>query len=101
MIKLSFSLNKEVMNFRIDNKKIYYSDRLWKDEIRVVPKDEQFISKVLKNRNKFNTKIINSFNLNERQQKEYDECKDEEEVAVVIIKDMSRKGGKLLKRENA
>ena len=99
MIKLTFELNKEIMRFRIDWKSIYYSDRLWQNELRCVPRDENFIAKIRNSRNKYSAKLIDAFSLNQAQQAEYDSAKNEEEIANIIIRDMTKKGGKLIKRE--
>ena len=42
MISLVFSINREVFRITIDKKRIWYLDRKWKKQIRLVPKDEDF-----------------------------------------------------------
>lgn len=99
MIKLAFLHGREVMNFRIEDRCIYYSDRIWKSEIRCIPKDEQFIKKVRESRNKFPMKLITMFNLSEKAQQEYDNAKTDEELAEIVILDCKKKGLKLIDKK--
>lgn len=100
MIKLIFTVQREVFRITIENKEIFYSDRRWKRAIRLVPKDNDFIRKVLLSRNAIPQQIINLFELTEEEQKEYDDANTDEELAEIIIKDSRKKGASLLKREN-
>lgn len=99
MIKLSFMQGREIMNFRVQDKFIYYNDRIWKKEIRCIPRDEEFVKKIRESRNKFPPKLLNMFNLTEKAQAEYDNAKDDKELAEIIIKDCLKKGLKLIKQE--
>lgn len=99
MIKLTFKFNLEVMYFTIKNREIYYTDKIWKDSIRCIPKDEKFIEIVRNSRNKYSPKLIEMFTLSKAQQEEYTACKDDEELSDVIIRDCNRKGIKLLRKE--
>ena len=98
-INLAFTVNREVFQLKIINKEIFYADRKWNSEIRLVPKDEKFIMKVRLSRNKLPAHIIEMFNLTKLEQEEYDNAKDEEELAIICITDARKKGAKLLKRE--
>lgn len=99
MIKLSFLKGREVMNFRVEKRSIYYNDRIWINEIRCIPKDKDFIKKIRESRNRLPAKLINMFNLSEKAQKEYDSAKTDEELAKIIIKDCKEKGLLLVKKE--
>lgn len=99
MIKLTFMFGREIMYFLIKGREIYYSDRIWKDAIRCIPKDEKFIEKIRNSRNKYSPKLIEMFSLSEKQEKEYNECEDEDALAEICINDMHKKGIKLVKRE--
>lgn len=99
MIKLSFMFGREVMNFAIKGKEIYYQDRIFFEGLRCIPKDEQFIKKIINSRNKYSPKLLTMFNLSETQQKEYNAAKDEIALADIIIKDCHKKGISLLKKE--
>jgi len=99
MIKLSFLYGREVMNFRVENKNIYYSDRIWKNEIRCIPKDKEFIRKIRESRNKFPSKLLNMFNLSRKALEEYNNAASDKELAEIIIKDCLKKGLKLVKQE--
>jgi len=99
MIILTFNLAKEIMKFRISEKQIFYTDRIWINELRCIPRDEEFIKKIRESRNRFSSKLIDAFTLSKEQQQEYDSANSEEELAQIIIKDMGKKGGKLIKKE--
>lgn len=87
------------MNFRIEDRNIYYTDRVWKNEMRCIPKDEEFIKKIRESRNKLPSKLISMFNLSQKAQKEYDNAKNDKELALIIIKDCQNRGLKLLKKD--
>ncbi len=97
IVHLSFTYNREVLNFLIKNKEIYYTDRKWKTWIRCLPPPKNFILKV--NRNQIPKHLANLFNFTEEEIKEYENAKDEEELAKIIIRDALSKGCRLLKQE--
>ena len=99
MIKLTFLNQRELMNFEVENRMIYYYDRYWVHKLRCIPKDEEFIKKVRESRNRFPNQLINMFSISEKAQKEYDEAKDDEALADIIVHDCQKKGLTLLKRE--
>ncbi len=100
MIKLVFSINREVFRITINKKQIWYFDRKWKKQIRLVPKDEDFIRKIKMSRNSIPNSLISLFTLTKKEQEEYDNAKTDEELAKIVIKDCRMKGGRLLKEEN-
>ena len=100
MINLVFSINREIFRITINKKWIWYLDRKWKKQIRLVPKDEDFLRKVAMSRNTIPNSLTELFKFTEAEQKEYDNAKTDDELADIIIKDCRMKGGQLLKREN-
>lgn len=103
MIKLTFLNQRELMNFKVIDRNIYYSDKVWKTSIRLIPRDEEFIAKIRNSRNKYSTKLIEMFTLNAKQIAEYESAKTEEELANIIVKDCKKQGLRLLtadKEEN-
>lgn len=99
-IKLTFSTPvKEVMTFIVKDREIYHTSKAFPERLRCIPKDEQFIKKIRESRNRLSPKLIDMFNLNEKQQEEYNEAKTSEELAEIIIKDCKKKGIILLNRE--
>ncbi|HEY0090436.1 MAG TPA: hypothetical protein VGB37_16420 [Candidatus Lokiarchaeia archaeon] len=100
MIKLSFLFpsNNQIMNFKVDRKNIYYTDNFWKNWLRIIPKDKEFIRKVIASRNKIPTQIITMFNLTKEDKMEYENAKTEKELAEIIIKDCKAKGLRLIWR---
>ena len=84
-IRLVFTIQREAFYLDIIGKEIFYGDRIWKNKIRIVPKDEGFEMKIRMSRNKYpnlNMKTFNDFfNFTDEERKEYDDAKDEKELA--------------------
>ena len=99
IIHLSFTYNREVLNFLIKDREIYYTDRKWRAWIRCLPPPEDFINKIKMSRNNIPKYLANLFNFTEEEIKEYENAKDEEELSKIIIKDALSKGCRLLKKE--
>lgn len=102
-IKLVFTIQKEAFYIEITNKEIFYGDRIWKNKLRVIPPDEDVRMKIIKGRNKYGNLTLQQFeqffDLNEEEKKEYDNAKNDEELATICIRDVRKKGGILRKRE--
>lgn len=98
IIYLSFNYNREILNFLIKNREVYYTDRKWKSWIRCLPPPEDFIQKIKMSRNKIPKYLAELFNFSEEELKEYKLAKDEEALAAIIIKDALSKGCRLLKK---
>ncbi len=96
MIRLAFLINREVLNFAIQDKVIKYTDRKWGKWIQCVPKDPNFMMKIRMSRNRLPSFLINLFKLSDKEQEEYDAAKTDEELAEVIKKDALGKGCKLM-----
>jgi len=97
--RLIFTINREAFRIDIENKKISYIDRKFNRLITLIPRDEDFIKKVICSRNKIPSNFIDLFNLTKEEQAEYDNAKTDEELAEVCIKDCRTKGAILLKKE--
>jgi hypothetical protein len=97
MIRLIFSINKEVYVIEIRGKEIYYSDRKMKQKTRMIPPDERIKLKI--SRNIVPKNIANQFELNYEERLEYNNAKSEEELAKICIKDAEKNGSILLKKE--
>jgi len=96
MILVSFIYNREILNFAIKDKIIKYTDRKWGKWIQCIPKDKEFIKKVIFSRGKFPQFLIKMFELTDKEQREYDSAKTDDELSNIIIKDAKKKGCKLL-----
>ena len=96
MIKLVFVVSRETFLINVDKKEIWYTDKNWFKGIRCIPKDPEFVKRIVMSRNKFPKTLIKMFNLSEREQAEYDNAGSEEELAKIVIKDCERVGGKLM-----
>ena len=96
-IELAFSFNREIFRITIENKNIWYSDRKWTKQVRLIPRDEEFIKKVTFSRNKIPGSISELFILTKKEQEEYDSAKSDEELKKICIQDATRKGAILIK----
>jgi len=99
MINIVFTINREIFRISINNREIYYTDRRWKKEIRLIPKDEKFIHKIRMSRNRIPQRFISLFELTKEEEREYSEAKTEQELADICIKDARKKGATVLKVE--
>lgn len=95
MILVSLISNREILNFAIKDRIIKYTDRKWNKWIQCIPKDDKFIRKVLMSRGKFPHFLIKMFELTDKEREEYENAKDDEELAQIIIADGKKKGCKL------
>lgn len=100
MIRLIFIANREMINFLIIDKNVYYSDRKWAAWIRCLPRPDNFIQKIKESRNKFPNFLINLFNYSKEEQEQYNNAKDENSIAEIIINDARIKGCRLLHRRS-
>ncbi len=98
-IRLAFIVNRETFRIEIDGKNIWYTDRRWDRAIKLIPKDEDFIKKILFSRGKIPNIIKDLFALTKKEKKEYDNAKDSRELADICIRDCRKMGARLLKKE--
>lgn len=98
-IKLAFMISRETFRIEIEGKSIWYTDRRWGRAIRLIPRDENFLKKILFSRGKIPPIIKDLFTLTKKEQEEYNNAKDTRELADICIKDCRRYGAKLLKEE--
>jgi hypothetical protein len=98
-IRLTFSINKEPFRVTVYKREIYYSDRFWDRPIRLIPKDAEFIMKIVKSRNKIPPIIKEMFELTKSEQEEYNLAQTEEDLANICIKDAKSRGGLFLNKE--
>lgn len=102
MIKLCFLIGKDVFYFKVDKRIIYYTDKNYQNNfIQCIPKDMNFINKIIASRNKLPRQLINMFTLSKKDQEEYDNTPTDEGLAENIIKDIHIKipQSKLLSKE--
>jgi len=99
MERLIFTIQKETFIIEIIGKEIFWTDRKTK-RVRLIPRDEHINRTVIMSRNKIPKQILDWFNLNDEEKKEYDNAKDENELAEICIKDVKKRGAILQKREN-
>ena len=96
-IKLAFIVNRETFRIEIQDKTIWYTDRRWERAIRLIPRDENFLKKILFSRGKIPPIIKDLFTLTKTEQEEYDNAKDTRELADICKRDCQKWGARLLK----
>lgn len=87
------------MTFLVKGREIFYTDRVFNQGIRCIPKDEAFMRKIIMSRNRYSQRLIEMFSLSKKSEEEYNNAKTSEELAEIIIKDCNKKGLVLLKKE--
>jgi len=98
-VKLAFIMNRETFRIEIEGKNIWYADRRWDRAIRLIPRDNDFLKKILFSRGKIPPMIKDLFALTNSEQEEYDKAKDTRELANICIRDCKKWGARLLKEE--
>lgn len=102
-IKLVFTIQRDVFNIEIVGREVFYSDRIWKNKIRLVPEDEGFAKKIIMSRNRMPNVNLETFKilftLTPEELEEYNSAKTEAELADICVKDVRKKGGVLRKRD--
>ena len=99
IIKLAFIINRETFRIEIEGKTIWYTDRRWDRAIRLIPRDEDFLKKILFSRGKIPNIIKDLFTLTKTEQEEYNNAKGTQELADICERDCKRWGAILLKKE--
>lgn len=93
--KVVLSVNREMMNFIIVNKKIYYSDRKFHALIRILPKPRNLIQVINGSRNRIPMFLVSLFKFTKEEIQQYENAKTDDELANIIIED-GRKNGTIL-----
>ena len=100
MIQIAFMTSaRKIIRFRIQSKTIVYFDDVWKEGIQVMPKDQNLIERLVRS-GKPTLKMMAALIIDSNQGdnlKEYEECKNEEELADMIRKESNSKGLKEVK----
>jgi hypothetical protein len=105
MIKITFFLRKfpkgELLSFEVEDKNVYYTDKHFK-RIQILPKNAELLSmriSFMRGRNKYPEFLQRLFTLKAEDEKQYNEAKDEKELANIIIFDGKLMGLKLMNVE--
>ena len=95
MISLAFiGPQRKIIRFEIIGKSIIYYDEIWKEGIKIMPKDQIILNRLI-NSGKSNLKMMAALILDANKGKnlrEYNSCKTEEDLANMIRKDCESKG---------
>jgi len=99
MIQLVFAYNREILNFLVKGKEIFYTDRKWKAWIRCLPPPKDLIKQIALSRNKIPPFIATLFDFSEEEIKQYEKAQTERELADIILNDAKLKGCKIISDE--
>ena len=88
--------NRDIISLTIDGRIIKYTDKIWKDGVQFIPKDPQFMLKLIASRNRipYSQHImqwVNEANSGKNLE-EYEACGTEEELAEMVRRDCKLKG---------
>lgn len=100
MIKLLFTIGREVIGIEIESRIVIYKDRRFPKGIKFLPMDNNFEKIVIMSRNSIPKEIITLIREanSGKNLKEYQGAKDDEAIAVIIKKDALLKGCVFQKR---
>ena len=99
MIQLVFAYNREVLNFLVKGREVFYTDRKWRAWIRCLPPPEDLIKQIAISRNKIPQTIATLFDFSDEEMKQYKAAQTERELANIILKDARLKGCKIVSDE--
>jgi len=98
-IRIVLTVNRELLHFIVDGKRILYTDRKWQKWIQCLPRDTNFLAKIKGSRNVFPAVLTQLFEFSKEELAEYDNAKDENELANIIVRDSGLKGCKLFSKQ--
>ena len=95
--RLSFmAQNRDIIHLEVNGKVITYFDKIWGAGVQFMPKDPQFVLKLLKARNRipFSNHIISWINESNsgKNLEEYNSCQTEEDIIKFVRSDCAKKG---------
>lgn len=99
VICLTFKIGNEMIRIKIENREVFYGDRLFQSMVRCIPPDGNFLLKIKNSRNKIPYSIAELFTLTKSEEEEYNNCKTDEDLAEICLVDIKKKGGKLISIE--
>ncbi len=99
MIQLVFAYNREILNFLVKDKEIFYTDRKWRAWIRCLPPPKDLMKQIALSRNKIPSFVATIFDFSEEEIKQYDKAQTERELADIISNDAKLKGCRIISDE--
>jgi hypothetical protein len=88
MIRMIFTVNRELIHFVVIDKNIYYNDRKLGKFVRCLPKPEKLVET--------HSRLAKLFEFTQEELDEYAKCNTEEEITRSVIKDANLRGCRLL-----
>ena len=90
MKRLLFTMGHEVILFDVNNKVVSYRDRKFPRGVQFIPKDHEFIKRVIFSRNAISKQLITWIEDSNsgKNLAEWEACADDDAVAEVIKKDI-------------
>lgn len=90
--KIVMSVNREILTFLIVDKTVMYTDRKFRMLIRILPKPKNFIQAIDNSRNRIPRTLIELFKFTKEEMAEYNNAKDTNALAEIIIRDGKKNG---------
>jgi len=100
MIKLLFTIGREIISIEIEGKIVIYKDRKFPNGIKFLPMDDNFEKIVIMSRNRIPKEIIELIRdaNSGKNLLEYQNAKDDEALATIVKEDAILKGCVFQKR---
>lgn len=93
MIHIITAAGRETMQWKIQDKVVMYKDRRWPDWIQVLPLDEMLLEKLKKIGGSVQVLAALLIDANSgKNKKEWEEAKNDQEVADIIVRDSRLQG---------
>ena len=93
-------VNRETFRIDIQGKSVWYADRRWSRSIRLIPRDKEFLKKIMFSRGKIPSIVKELFELTNSEQEEFDNAKDARELADICKRDCKKHGARLLNEDS-
>ena len=104
MIKLMIEKSGQYFVISIENKKIFYWDRLqgkiWGSPLQYLPPDPKVNKKIDMSRNKIPQEYKKFLEISKEEMAEFDNAKTDEELKEIVMRDVKKHGCKILKETN-
>jgi hypothetical protein len=92
MILAFMTSGRQIIRFSIDKKVIRYYDQIWKTGIQFMPKDQNIVERLLRNKDLKPLALLIIKENSGQNLKDYEGCKTDEDVAEFVRRDCLTRG---------
>jgi len=97
MIHIITAANRETMQWKVDNKLVTYKDRRWPGWIQVIPQDDALLKRLQEIGGSVQVLSALIIDANSgKNLKEWENAKNDQEVADIIVKDSKLQGCRIV-----